>query len=658
MAFLVVGVPILAIIAFVRVRELESRAAGGTHSGSLQDSVALQKLRELEQRILGIEKALGRLMEQGVAPSAVTPPTAPTPAATAEVIPSAAIRPAVAPEPIPSTPAAPPRAISPTTSTVEPPAVPPREPDKFPIASSPAPDFENVVAGKWLNYVGIVALLFATAFFIKYAFDNNWVGPRGRVAIGLLAGTALLVWSERLLRRGYKYFSEGIAGLGAAVLYLSIWGGMHYYHIFTSGQAFAGMIVVTAVMAAVSLGRNSQRLAMLALAGGFLTPTLVSTGQDHEIVLFTYTALLSAAMLAIERARSWKWLPPLAFAATEFYYWGWYNEFYTAEKLGRTLAFAVLFFVLFAALPIIRSRRKGRIGDTEYFIAIGNVFAILLALQQMLWPEYRWGLTASYLALAAVHLIAVRALPEPKPGAGDATLHVRWLFAGLAQLCVSLAIPARLDHQWLTIAWAIEGALLVWGGVRIESWKLRISGVVFFAITAVRLIFLEIPAHQFIWNERFLAYAIAVACFALSCRFVRGIADDLAAEERNVFGALAVGVNVYALIALSLEVWDFFWRTQALGLERWLAQQLGLSVLWTLYAAGLIAIGLARRSALLRWQALTLFGLVVAKVFLYDMSSLDRIYRIISFLVLGVLLLGVSFAYQRRAMVHKAEKKT
>lgn len=645
MAFLVVGVPILAIIAFVRVRALESRGASGSLSGSLQEGAQAQKLQELEQRILGIEKALGRLIEQRVAPSAVIPSTAPRPAGIAEPIPSSLSRP----------PIAPPAATPPSSSPIRP-AVPPREPEKFPIPSSTAPDFENVVAGKWLNYVGIVALLFATAFFIKYAFDSNWVGPRGRVAIGLLAGTVLLVWSERLLRHGYRYFSEGIGGLGAAVLYLSIWGGMHYYHIFSSGQAFAGMIVVTAVMVAVALGRNSQRLAMLALAGGFLTPTLVSTGQDHEIVLFTYTALLSAGMLAMERLRSWKWLPPLAFIATEIYYWGWYNEFYTPEKMWRTLAFATLFFVLFAALPIIRSRREGRIGDTEYFTAIGNVFAILLALEQMLWPEYRWGLTASYLALAAVHLLAVRALPEPKPGAQSETDHVRWLFAGLALLCVSLAIPARLDHQWLTIAWAIEGALLVWGGVRINSWKLRMAGCLFFAIAAVRLIFLEIPAHRFIWNERFLAYAIAVTCFALSCRFVRGIGDKLGAEERSVFGALAVGVNVYALIALSLEVWDFFWRTQALGLERWLAQQLGLSVLWTLYAAGLIAIGLARRSALLRWQALALFGLVVAKVFLYDMSSLNRIYRIISFLVLGVLLMGVSFAYQRRAMAHKAEK--
>src|SRR3989441_11702917 len=108
-------------------------------------------------------------------------------------------------------------------------------PSSQPLAAArhPAPrlDMETLIAGKWLNRLGILALLFAVSFFIKYAFDNNWVGPRGRVAIGLLLGSALLPWSGWLLRRGYPYFSEGIAGLGAAGLYLSLWAGWHYYRL-------------------------------------------------------------------------------------------------------------------------------------------------------------------------------------------------------------------------------------------------------------------------------------------------------------------------------------------------------------------------------------------------------------------------------------------
>ncbi len=84
------------------------------------------------------------------------------------------------------------------------------------------------------------------------------------------------------------------------------------------------------------------------------------------------------------------------------------------------------------------------------------------------------------------------------------------------------------------------------------------------------------------------------------------------------------------------------------GIDTGLARQLGLSLLWLLYASVLITAGVRRKAAALRWQALILFGIVVMKVFLFDLSFLERFYRIVSFVVLGVVLLVVSFLYQRR----------
>jgi len=109
----------------------------------------------------------------------------------------------------------------------------------------------------------------------------------------------MLPRSQWLLGRGYSYFSEGIAALGAAVLYLSIWAGCHYYTLFTRDVGFVAMIVVTSVMAAVALGRNSQRIALLSLFGGFLTPVLVSTGRDAQVVLFTYLPRLGAGATGV-----------------------------------------------------------------------------------------------------------------------------------------------------------------------------------------------------------------------------------------------------------------------------------------------------------------------------------------------------------------------
>jgi len=78
-----------------------------------------------------------------------------------------------------------------------------------------------------------------------------------------------------------------------------------------------------------------------------------------------------------------------------------------------------------------------------------------------------------------------------------------------------------------------------------------------------------------------------------------------------------------------------------------LAEQLSLSVVWTIYGGVLLTVGILRRNRLLRMMALLLLSLTIVKVFLFDLSSLDKVYRIISFVVLGAILLAVSFLYQR-----------
>ena len=647
LVLILVGGPVVAIVALVRVRRLEDATRGSALG--IDSSASSGQLRALEQRIAGIERALSQLIARVDAlsqapvrerPAATPPPIPVTPPVARVSAPEVAETPRSQPQRI-ATPA-------PLAAPLSQLGAQPRLSETGPVHETLPPDFENVVAGKWLNYIGIVAILFAATFFLKYAFDNNWVGPGARVGIGVVCGVALIVWSEWLLRRGYTYFSEGIVALGGTVLYLSLWAGSHYYDLFSSGVSFAGMIAVTAGLVAISLRRDSQRLALLALIGGFLTPALLSTGANHEIVLFSYTALLSVAMLVLERTRRWSWLPPLAFFAAQLYFFGWYSDFYSSDALILTLAFALLFFLIFNALPILSAYRDGRIAPAETFLAVANTACFLVALEQMLWPDNRWTLTLWLVVLATAHLLAAH-IHSPEEKSTGPLASLSWLYTALALLCISLAIPARLEDQWLTIAWAVEAVVLVWIGARLASAWLRAAGLIFLAITALRLLILPVPGGAFLWNQRFLTYAVGVASFALSCIFVRKISSSLAPEERPAFFFVAVAINVYALIALSWEFWDFVGRMQPYTNQGWSAQELSLSLLWTLYATALILFGMVRRSPLLRWQALALFAIVAAKVFLFDLSSLSRFYRIISFFVLGVLLLAVSFLYQRRA---------
>src|SRR2546426_2124540 len=169
----------------------------------------------------------------------------------------------------------------------------------FKPAAESGTNLESRIASHWFNRVGIAAVLIGVSYFLKFAFDNQWIGPSGRVSIGLLAGIAVVVWSERFRSRGYRIFSYSLKALGIGVLYLSLWGAFQVYHLIPAGIASLSMLVVTAATAAMALAQDAEILAAFAMTGGFSTPLLLSTGQNRELQLFTYVAILDLGALAL-----------------------------------------------------------------------------------------------------------------------------------------------------------------------------------------------------------------------------------------------------------------------------------------------------------------------------------------------------------------------
>lgn len=629
---LVIGGPIAAIVALVRIYSLESKLPRD-HSQDL-----ISRVYKLELRLTALEKQW----------SAEPPPGAKV--QPADSVPQPVVRQAQASlqAPPPSPPVQMPTSSS--ERSAQPGAVPAATLMAVPplhtsvVGDDSSLDLETRIAGRWFNRIGIVAILFAVSYFLKLAFDNNWIGPSGRVAIGILIGALLLPWSQWLLNRGYTYFSEGIAGLGEATLYLSVWAGCQYYTLFSRNVGFIAMIVITGLMAGVALGRNSQRIALLSLIGGFLTPLLVSSGKNEEVVLFTYLLILGAGFLVMGSRRKWISLAPLSLIFTLIYFWGWYSQFYNRVSLELTVLYATLFFLLYATFPVLHALNS-LFDEWDIVVHLINSFVYIAALYEMLWPRDRWPLTLFALALAAAHLVTARMVPE---SADKKLPRARFLFAGLALTFATLAIPFRLDGKWITVAFAIEGAALAWSGFQSATAFMRQAGYLLLCIAAFRVLFFPPDAGAFLLNQRFAAYLVLIICLGVVLWAARSSADSLGQNEQAEIGILAVAINVFALIALSLELWDYYGQT-GLTLNASFAQHLALSALWTVYACALILLGVQRGSALLRWQALVLFGVTVAKVFFYDLSSLQRAYRILSFLILGVVLLIVSFLYTRKA---------
>jgi uncharacterized membrane protein len=504
-------------------------------------------------------------------------------------------------------------------------------------------DLEALVAGRWLNRIGIVAMMLAAAFFLKYAFDNEWVGPMGRVAIGLVAGTGLMIASQWFLGRGYEYFSEGIAALGGGVLFLSLYAAWDFYRLIPQGAAFTGMVVVTGALAGLALGRNSQRLAVLALGAGLTTPGLLNTGVDRQLTLFSYLAILVGCFLVLAWRKGWRWVAPVALAGVLFYYIGWYERFYSAKKIVRASLFATFFFAEFSAFVLAKARSKAGLGNVELLLVLANAAWYGIGLHLMLFRDHRWWLTGAVLVLGALHLLTARFVAPPRIETASAT---RLIFAGLALTFVTAAIPIRLEAEWITIAWAVEGALLVWAGFRGDIKALRLVGAGLLAVVIGLLLMESGPTERLLLNQRFASFAVTAIALAMCTYWARRRQEAIGSDERLLFDAAGVVANIVAVWGLSVEIWQFLGRQQW-DLEPRLLRQMGLSLLWAIAASLLILVGVRRSSKALRWQGLVLLFVTVAKVFLLDLSFLERAYRITSFLVLGLVLLAVSFWYQR-----------
>jgi uncharacterized membrane protein len=523
------------------------------------------------------------------------------------------------------------------------------------------PDLESRIGSHWLNRIGIAALLIGVSYFLKFAFENNWIGPAGRVTIGLIAGIAIVIWSERFRLKGYKAFSYSLKAVGIGTLYLSLWAAFHLYSLIPSSVAFLMMLVVTAATSVMALSQDAQILAAFALIGGFTTPLLLSTGQNKELALFTYVSILDLATLVLVTFKPWRRLLVMSYAGTLILYLAWYLSFYSRSQLALTLDFATLFFAIFAIAPLITLQPDGEnalLATIPAVLAFINAGVYFLESYVMIEEVSKVNMAWFALALAAVYIFLSRQVHTRKLSRSASDI-LYFLHLAVAIGFITVAIPIRLDAHWITIGWFIEAGVLLWIGNRVHSDFLNAFALGALVLGVARLLLIDnFHTTQLIFNLRMATYAVAIAVLGAVAWYGGKREDDTA----HAVAAIAlVALNVLALIALSREIYDYYARQMIsirTPVNQWrgaysdfhnleIARDFTYSALWMAYGAMLMVVGFLRRSAFVRWQALILIAVTIVKVFVYDFSQLDREYRIFSFIVLGVLLLAISFVYQR-----------
>ena len=614
-----------------------------------------QLLADLTRRVYRIERKLG--LEDG--PASHEPVKA-----SESVVPAAS-----APLPPPSVAPAPTASRLPIVESKHAPRPPyPLVPD---AVAHIEPDLESRIGSHWLNRIGIAALLIGVSYFLKYAFENNWIGPAGRVSIGLLAGVAVVVWSERFRSRGYRTFSYSLKAVGIGTLYLSLWAAFQVYSLIPSEVAFVAMLGVTSATGVMAVTQNAEVLSAFALSGGFVTPLLLSTGQNRELALFSYVALLDLAVLALVVLKPWRRLLFLSYAGTLLLYVGWYSSFYSRSQISLTTAFATLFFAIFAVAPVLAQSAGDAAASSSVlpFVAFVNAGVYFFEIYAMFSDVNKTETAWFALALAAIYILLSRQGRSGRASETARSLH--FLHLALAIAFITIAIPISLDGHWITIGWFVEAGVLLWVAERIHSDSLNAFAVGALVLGVFRLLLIDnFYSNTLIFNARMATYAVAIAVLGIVAWYGQVRTDEMG---QNAAAAALIALNLLALIALGHEIADYYaWQMAELHptLGRWtaaswagvrrveIARDFTYSALGMGYGAGLMIVGLWRRSAFVRWQALVLIAATIVKVFTYDVSELDRAYRILSFIVLGVLLLGISFVYQRNWLQLSAKKSS
>jgi uncharacterized membrane protein len=601
--------------------------------------------------------------------------------------------------------------------------------------ATPRPALESKVGLTILNRIGGITLVLGVAFFFKWAVDNNWIGPSGRVILGLLAGFAALAVADLLWRKGQQIFAQGITGTGIAIVYLACYAAFDFYRLISQPVAFILLLATTIMAATLAIRYSAIAVAALGFFGAYLIPLLLSNGEDHPWFLMTYLLVINVAATYLAAQRGWRPLELLSFAATIFIFGGWLFKYgdKPADQLSATsgvLAFCAqrfrtawpvlfLFTQALAALSVayiwqgafnfswlallvaagglafVHVRKYAPALPTAFvafWLSVGvtsldnhsvshvmpvasagfvlfavsswwrnaildespgasdmSVFALNGAIYysvaySVLQHDYHHWLGLLAVAVAASYL-AFGMFLYRKSAAKEADMRMVLLALGVSVAFLTLAIPIQLTGFTVTIGWAIQAAALTWIGVRLSSTPAVRTAFAIFALALLLAgiadsgMYSNAASYTLLLNTRFLTFAVLGAAFLLAGYWSAKL-------ERQFALVHFIAGHLTLLCGLSLE--GIGWAERSAARENRLSvETVGMTILFAGYAVMLVSFGVATRSAVSRVSGLVLTAVVILKLYLFDVWQLSRVYQVIAFVILGILLLSTSFLYSR-----------
>ena len=398
--------------------------------------------------------------------------------------------------------------------------------------------------GNTLVRFGVIVLFFGVAFLLKYASEHVEISIQARLIVVALGAVVMLAvgWFLRLRRPGYALIIQG-GGIG--VLYLTVFAALRLYQLLPGSLAFALLAAMAVFSAVLAVLQDSRSLAAMGVSGGFLAPLLASTGGGSHVGLFSFYALLNLGIVLIAWYKPWRSLNLLGFLFTFIVGLLWGNRYYRPEYFASTEPFLILFFFFYVAIAVLFAlRQDASVKDPVDGTLVFGVPLVGFGLQTALVRDIEYATAFSALALGGFYLLLAKYLFSRL--SANARLLVE-SFLALGVVFGTLAIPLAFDGRWTAAAWALEGAAIVWLGMRQAKILARGFGYFLLFASGAAFIFDSSTSHGAvpILNSFYLGCAIIALAALFSAWLLKHWRSALTSEE--------------AIVAVTLFCWGCTW---------------------------------------------------------------------------------------------------
>jgi hypothetical protein len=580
-----------------------------------------------------------------------------------------------------------------------PPAAPPAdvrrspEPPKAPPARAPTPTVaidEQWIGQRGLLAVGVVALLMATGYLLKLSFERGWISPVLRCVGGALLGFVVGAIGWRLQER-YRTYGAALIGCGAGIIYLSVWAACRLYEVIPPTTGIVGLALLSVSLAVIAYAIDVEALGITAALGAFMAPLLLGQDDANANLLLLYLASMAAGLGLVAARRRWR-IAMFVVAASYF-------SVALAGARESAQPWGLLLYGVLGGAAGLYVGLSERWGETRFLAFTGGWVLLATASARMdaHWPVFVAGVGLSapvwWHALRHPKVLPFRTSAATADGwsPGEALyffttpILLAWAAYGLAPgrfdrmpglLPLLVAIPYLLvgylrprppfalvgaaaaavaaEAQWsgTTEVWALLGLTILWpaldhlldradgrwyGGLTWAAAVNQLAGDAGTARTAAD------PA--FIGSWSLALWATIAGTVALAAGLLKARADE--GEARLARSALWLVAGAMTLFGVTSEIRRYFELASASRVRAELASGLAVSAWWLIFAAALVLLGFRRSIKQLRLAGLAVAGLAVAKVVIYDLSSLDALYRVGSVFLLGLVMLSLAYLYYR-----------